>query len=88
QLIGLLTLALSGCAIKTNAQIVPAPSSTQSITQNFGLGKISLTYSWPNVKGRKIFGALEPYGAVWRTGANNATSVKFTDEVIINNTKV
>lgn len=70
------------------AQLTPAPSSTQVINQNFGLGKITLTYSRPNVKGRKIFGGMEPYGTVWRTGANSATVLKFSDEVIINDTKV
>jgi hypothetical protein len=70
------------------AQITPAPSSTQTIVQNFGLGKITLNYSRPNVKGRKIFGGMEPYNVVWRTGANSATVIKFSDDVIINNTKV
>jgi hypothetical protein len=64
-------------------QITPAPSSTQTIIQNFGLGKITLTYSRPNVKGRKIFGYTEPYNAVWRTGANAATTITFTDDVTL-----
>lgn len=45
------------------------------------MGKINLTYSRPNVKGRKIFGQTEPYGKVWRTGANSATSIKFSENV-------
>jgi len=60
---------------------LPQPSTTQTLTQDFGLGKISVVYSRPNVKGRKIFGALEPYDKVWRTGANSATVVKFTEAV-------
>lgn len=68
-------------AINTFAQLTPQPSSTQSIVQDFGLGKIHLTYSRPDVKGRKIFGGMEPYGAVWRTGANSATVIKFSDTV-------
>ena len=67
---------------------VPQLSSTQTITQELGLGKITLTYSRPNVKGRKIFGAMEPYGTVWRTGANAATIIQFTDDVIIEGNKV
>ena len=62
---------------------VPAASSGQTIIQDFGLGKITLTYSRPNMKGRKIFGALEPFDKVWRTGANSATVVKFSDDVTI-----
>ncbi len=65
----------------TYAQLTPAPSSTQTIIQDFGLGKITLIYSRPNVKGRKIFGYTEPYDSVWRTGANSATVIKFTDNV-------
>lgn len=62
---------------------MPQPSTSQTITQNFGLGKITLSYSRPNVKGRKIFGDLEPYGSVWRTGANSATTISFTEPVKI-----
>ena len=67
---------------------IPQLSSTQTIIQDLGLGKITLTYSRPNVKGRKIFGAMEPYGVVWRTGANEATIIKFTDDVTIEGNKV
>ncbi|MES2278530.1 MAG: DUF2911 domain-containing protein [Bacteroidota bacterium] len=87
-LIKLFTIALSFCAVDSFAQLTPAPSSTQSISQQFGLGKITLTYARPNVKGRKIFGGMEPYNVVWRTGANTATVIKFTDEVIIDGNKV
>jgi tetratricopeptide (TPR) repeat protein len=66
----------------------PALSSTQTIIQDLGLGQITLTYSRPNVKGRKIFGGMEPYGVVWRTGANAATIIKFTDDVTIEGNKV
>ena len=75
-------------ATNTYAQLTPQPSSTQSIVQDFGLGKISLTYSRPDVRGRKIFGGMEPYGTVWRTGANSATVIKFTDEVSMEGNKI
>lgn len=80
----LLFVALGLCT-QLNAQGIKLPqaSSGQTIIQDFGLGKITLTYSRPNTKGRKVFGALEPYGAVWRTGANSATVIKFTDAVKI-----
>jgi hypothetical protein len=73
-----LTLSLSAQELK-----LPAPSSTQTLIQDFGLGKITLTYSRPNVKGRKIFGGLEPYDKVWRTGANAATTITLTEAVKI-----
>lgn len=69
--------------LKAQGVKLPAASSGQTIIQDFALGKITLTYSRPNVKGRKIFGALEPYDKVWRTGANSATIIKFTDAVQI-----
>jgi Protein of unknown function (DUF2911) len=65
----------------SHAQLTPQPSSTQTVTQDFGMGKIDLVYSRPDVKGRKIFDGMEPYGTVWRTGANSATVIKFTDDV-------
>lgn len=45
--------------------------------------KIKVDYSQPSVKGRKIFGALEKYGQVWRTGANEATVISFDKAVKI-----
>jgi tetratricopeptide (TPR) repeat protein len=66
----------------------PAPSTTQTIKQEFGLGSIELSYSRPNMKGRKIFGDLVPYGKVWRTGANAATTLTFSDEVMIGGVKI
>lgn len=75
-------------AASTYAQLTPQPSSTQNVVQDFGLGKISLAYSRPDVKGRKIFGGMEPYGTVWRTGANSATVIKFTDDVSMEGNKI
>jgi hypothetical protein len=60
---------------------IPASSSGQRIEQDFGLGTISVKYYRPNTKGRKIFDGMEPYGIVWRTGANNATVVQLTDTI-------
>lgn len=80
-------IALAACsfyAITATAQVkMPQPSSTQTIKQEFGMGSIELTYSRPNVKGRKIFGGLEEYNKMWRTGANAATKITFTDNVTI-----
>ena len=66
----------------------PQPSPTQTVKQNFGLSSIELSYSRPGVKGRKIFGDLVPYGNVWRTGANQATTLTFGDEVTIGGVKI
>ena len=47
------------------------------------MSSIKLTYSRPNVKGRKIFGALIPFGQVWRTGANAPSKLTFADDVML-----
>src|SRR6478672_7915627 len=78
-----LIILLILCGVRTIAQDlkIPQPSTLQRIEQDFGLGQVSITYSRPNVKGRKIFGETEPYGLVWRTGANAATKIKLTDTI-------
>jgi hypothetical protein len=77
-------------AFSVNSQSIkmPPPSPPQTIRQDFGISSIELSYSRPGVKGRKVFGDLVPYGAVWRTGANSATTIEFGDDVAIGTTKV
>ncbi|HMI02092.1 MAG TPA: DUF2911 domain-containing protein [Pedobacter sp.] len=71
------------CDLQAQSLKMPQASSSQTLTQAFGLGTVTISYSRPNVKGRKIFGGLEPYDAVWRTGANSATTIAFTEAVKI-----
>ena len=74
-------------SLTATAQIkMPAASPTQTLIQDFGLGKIEIVYSRPGLKGRAAFGngtLLAPTGIVWRTGANGATRVTFSDPVTI-----
>jgi len=87
----LFTAALAAFAfLISDAQTLstPQPSPTQTVKQNFGLSNIELSYSRPGIKGRKVFGDLVPYGKVWRTGANQATTLSFGEEVMIGGTKV
>ncbi len=74
----------------SNAQTLktPAPSPTTTVNQDFGLANIELSYSRPGMKGRKIFGDVVPFGKVWRTGANTATTLTFGEEVTIGGTKI
>jgi hypothetical protein len=74
-------LAITSTGLNAQGLKVPQASTSQTITQAFGLGTISINYSRPNTKGRKIFGALEPYGSVWRTGANSATTITTTEAI-------
>lgn len=62
---------------------MPQSSSSQTLIQEFGLGKVTVKYSRPNIKGRSISTDLAPYGEVWRTGANDATVISFTDAVTL-----
>lgn len=67
---------------------MPQASSSQTIIQEFGLGKVTVTYSRPNIKGRSVEKDLAPFAEVWRTGANDATLITFTDEVSLEGNKV
>ncbi|KJD34293.1 dihydrolipoamide dehydrogenase [Tamlana nanhaiensis] len=65
-----------------NAQIeTPAASPASKLEQKVGLTDITVTYSRPSVKGRTIFGELEAWGSIWRTGANQNTVITFSDDV-------
>lgn len=60
---------------------MPAPSPTQTVKQDFALSSVEVSYSRPAMKGRTIMGDLVPYGKVWRTGANSATTITFGEDV-------
>ena len=78
-----LTLLLS---ITTLAQVqTPQASPIAEFTQIIGLTEIKITYSRPSMKGRKIMGDLVPYGAIWRTGANDNSLISFSDDVLVGN---
>jgi hypothetical protein len=62
----------------------PRPSPDATVSQFVGVTKITIDYSSPAVKDRKIWGELVPFGQVWRTGANEATTITFSDAVSIN----
>jgi hypothetical protein len=62
---------------------MPQASPSAKIIQKVGLTDVTVDYSRPSTKGRKIFGELVPYGEVWRTGANAATVFSFSTDVII-----
>ncbi|MBL7713634.1 MAG: DUF2911 domain-containing protein [Chitinophagaceae bacterium] len=78
---GAALMAFSTLTTQAQALKVPAPSPAQTVKQAFGLGEITIDYSRPAVKGRVVFGDLVPYGKVWRTGANAATKLTFSDDV-------
>jgi hypothetical protein len=82
QLILLVVLAAASLTSLSAQNIrTPAPSPHQVVTQDFALSTITIDYSRPGVKGRRIFGGLVPYGKEWRTGANAVTTIAFGQDV-------
>lgn len=84
----ILVIAFLCTCVLLEAQIqTPAASPPASVSTQVGLTDISINYFRPRAKGRKIFGTdatvLVPYGKIWRTGANNGTTIKFSDDVTI-----
>jgi hypothetical protein len=76
--------------VTASAQTIsfPQPSPTASFSQNFATAKIEVSYSRPGMKGRKIFGDVVPFGKLWRTGANGATTISFGEDVKLNGNEV
>ena len=63
-------------------------SPKASVSQTIGFTEVTINYSRPGVKGRKIWGGLVPYNKVWRAGANEATKITFSKNVRINGEKL
>ena len=61
----------------------PQSSPKSTIMQAVGLTDVEINYSRPSARGRAVFGNLIPFGKVWRTGANENTTVSFSDDVVI-----
>ena len=78
-LIFILSLNTFGQELKT-----PRPSPDATVIQFVGVTEVKIDYSSPGVKGRKIWGELVPFGEIWRTGANQATTISFSDVVKVN----
>ncbi|HTH56003.1 MAG TPA: DUF2911 domain-containing protein [Cyclobacteriaceae bacterium] len=70
--------AISAYAQKDKSKRPSPPAKAEGTVDGV---KIVIDYSTPFVKGRKVFGGLEPYGKVWRTGANEATSFEIDKNI-------
>lgn len=85
-------IALVFFCLSVNAQyrvsILPRLSPDKKVYQKIAYTDVEVTYGSPRVKGRKIWGNLVPYNEIWRTGANEATTVSFSDEVEIEGKKL
>lgn len=79
----LFAAAFAGICNMGQAQELPAPSPQSEMHQRVGLTDVVVKYSRPSAKEREIFGALVPYGELWRTGANMATTITFSTPIMI-----
>tara|TARA_B100001063_G_scaffold74551_1_gene68810 strand:+ start:17 stop:874 length:858 start_codon:yes stop_codon:yes gene_type:complete len=80
----ILLVVICTLSFSVNAQITtPQPSTSQTVIQTVGLTSLELSYSRPSMREREIFGALVPYGKMWRTGANKNTTISFDKDVKI-----
>jgi tetratricopeptide (TPR) repeat protein len=77
-------LAMMIANYATYAQVkTPQPSPKSTLTQVVGLTNVEIVYSRPSAKGRDVFNNLVPYGKLWRTGANENTTISFSEDVVI-----
>lgn len=86
----ILSLSLLASVLSTSIGQVrtPSASTNSKIEQQVGLGNVTIEYSRPGVKGRKIYGDLVPFGQLWRTAANQGTKITFSDDVKIDGKEV
>lgn len=76
-------LALTFTVGTTVAQELPAPSPMAEVEQKIGLTEVDVEYSRPGAKDREVWGDLVPYDQLWRAGANKATAIEFSSDVVI-----
>lgn len=62
---------------------MPEPSQDASITQRLGISDVTIKYNSPGARGRKVFGGMIPYKAVWRAGANENTTISFSHDAMV-----
>jgi hypothetical protein len=79
----LVILGLAGTVSAQNDLNLPDVSQAAEVKQRIALTDITVKYHRPLVNGRKIWGGLVPYGKVWRAGANENTTIEFSDPVSV-----
>jgi Protein of unknown function (DUF2911) len=84
--LGLVVFAVA-CRAQQDKSKRPSPPATATLDLG-GAQTITVNYSSPRAKGRKIYGELVPYDKVWRTGANEATTLMTTADIFIGGTTV
>ena len=83
-LLTIFALVMSAASLAQMSDKSKRPSPPASASCDLGGGKtVKTDYSSPRMKGRKIFGGLVPYGEVWRTGANEATTFVTSSDIVV-----
>lgn len=77
-----LTIVLASFSIQAQVK-TPQMSPKSTLNQVVGLTDVEVVYSRPSARGRVVFGNLIPFGKLWRTGANENTTISFSDDVLI-----
>ena len=85
---GLIAIQLAAGAAAAQQLDLPRPSPKATVSQWVGVTEIEIAYNSPGVKSRTIWGELVPYGQVWRTGANENTTITFSTPVRIQGTEL
>lgn len=75
-------LIFSQCMLQAQIK-TPQASPKAIINQTIGLTDVEIVYSRPSARGRIVYGNLVPFGKLWRTGANENTTISFSDDVVI-----
>jgi len=78
-----LSFGIPLCCAQSTLLDLPRDSQHSTVAQRIGITDITISYHRPLVKGRAIWGKLVPYDQVWRAGANENTTITFTDAVSI-----
>jgi hypothetical protein len=72
-------------AVEAQEALPPRSSPLSVISMRYKDAYVKVVYSQPHKRGREIFGKLVPFGEVWRTGANEATEITLTKDLLVNN---
>lgn len=82
KILFVLAMMIANYAIEAQVK-APQASPKSTLSQVVGLTNVEIVYSRPSAKGRDVFNNLVPFGKLWRTGANENTTISFSDDVVI-----